>query len=154
MKVISHIDLCPLPPAMAATADVDSVGGWSKASEQRLPKPKSPGRYVHQSSFDYPGASHFGSADEDADSLIEVLQQDGDSAVEEIQKTLGKHHVPAQKTQPRRRASTEEREGGKGRKEISVFKETVARTGGEREDRPVPRKNSLEEPSGSRTLKN
>eukprot|EP00971_Amphidinium_carterae_P320794 6376576-Amphidinium_carterae.1 len=57
---------------MAASADVDSVSGWSKASEPRLPKPKLPGRYVHQSSVDYPGAFHFGSADEDADSPIEV----------------------------------------------------------------------------------
>eukprot|EP00971_Amphidinium_carterae_P241950 4803938-Amphidinium_carterae.1 len=143
---------------MAALADVDSVNGWSKMSEQRLPKPKLPGCYVHQSSADYPSVSHFGSADEDADSLIEVLQQDEDSAVEEVKKTLNKHRLPAQKTPPQPRprpskAPTEERAGGKGRKEISDFKETVARSGGEREDRPVPRKNGLEEPSGSRTLK-
>eukprot|EP00971_Amphidinium_carterae_P175923 3487377-Amphidinium_carterae.1 len=85
---------------MAASADVDSVSGWSRMSEQRLPKPKLPGRYVHQPSSDYPSVSHFGSADEDADCLIEVPQQDGDSAVEKIEKALNKHRLLVQKTQP------------------------------------------------------
>eukprot|EP00971_Amphidinium_carterae_P045607 897691-Amphidinium_carterae.1 len=98
-QAISHIDyLCPLPPAMAATADVSSVSGWSKVSEPKPRKPKLPGRYVHQSSSNYHRVSHSGSTDEDADSLIEALEQDRDGAVGEVEKTLNRRSSPVQKT--------------------------------------------------------
>eukprot|EP00971_Amphidinium_carterae_P086123 1703857-Amphidinium_carterae.1 len=86
---------------MAATADVSSVSGWSKVSEQKLRKPKLPGLYVHQSSFDTCRVSHSGSTDEDADSLIEVLQQDRDGAVEKVERALSRRSLPVQKTLPR-----------------------------------------------------
>eukprot|EP00971_Amphidinium_carterae_P027424 539862-Amphidinium_carterae.1 len=110
---------------MAVTADVSSVSAWSKATEQRIRKPKQPGRYVLQSSTDYHRVSHSGSTDEDADSLIEALEQHGDSDVGEVERALGRHSTPCQKALPRpSKAPVEEREGEKGRKEISDFKKT------------------------------
>eukprot|EP00971_Amphidinium_carterae_P129800 2570866-Amphidinium_carterae.2 len=79
----------------------------------------------------------------------------GDDDVAEMEEALGRQNKPCSKALWRpSKAPTVEREAGKKRRlqEISDFKETVARTGGEREGRPV-RKNDLVEPLGAKALK-